>query len=86
MPQATGRTGLPEPLVALIAHHLEVPVSPSRLTADATFESLGMDSPAMLELVVAVEEEFGVRLPDEALDLSPASTLGDAFLAFHDAS
>ncbi|MBX9397274.1 acyl carrier protein [Streptomyces sp. TRM72054] len=85
MIQIAGRTELPEPLVALLVHHLDVPVSRSRVTSEATFESLGMDSLALRELVVAAEEEFGVVLPDAALDLSPASTLGEAARAFCDA-
>lgn len=86
MIQVAGQTELPEPLVALLVHHLDVPVSRSRVTSEATFESLGMDSLALRELVVAAEEEFGVVLPDAALDLSPASTLGEAARAFCDAS
>ncbi|GGS89075.1 phosphopantetheine-binding protein [Streptomyces chromofuscus] len=86
MTQATERTELPERLVELITHHLEVRVDRDRLTPDVTFASIGMDSLSLMELVVAAEEEFGIVLPDEALDLSPASTLGDAARAFRDAA
>ncbi|RLV04585.1 acyl carrier protein [Streptomyces griseocarneus] len=76
---------LPEPLVALLTEHLPIKAAPDRLTPTATFESLGVDSLALMELVVAAEEKFGIVLPEEALDLSPSATLADAARAFADA-
>ncbi|MGV9273906.1 acyl carrier protein [Streptomyces griseosporeus] len=73
---------LPEQLVALLTQHLEVHADPADLTLTTTFESLGVDSLALMELVVAAEEEFGIVLPEDTLDLSPASTLADAARAF----
>lgn len=40
-----------------------------KVTLDATFDStLQIDSLTMVEVVVACEERFGVRIPDEALE------------------
>jgi acyl carrier protein len=47
------------------------------VTLDATFdEALQIDSLTMVEIVVACEERFGVRIPDEALE--QLKTVGDA--------
>ncbi|CAL9328870.1 phosphopantetheine-binding protein [Streptomyces sp. enrichment culture] len=76
---------LPEELVTLLTDHLDLKVAPASLTPSASFESLDVDSLALMELVVAAEEEFGIILPEETLDLSPASTLAEAARAFDEA-
>ncbi|MFJ9908830.1 phosphopantetheine-binding protein [Streptomyces sp. NPDC101152] len=73
---------LHERLVTLLTSHLDVKAEPEQLTAETTFESLGMDSLSLMELVVAAEEEFGIVLPEEAVELSPAATLGEAARMF----
>ncbi|MFD0319342.1 acyl carrier protein [Streptomyces flavalbus] len=75
----------PEPLVALLTEYLKVEAEPEALTASTTFASLGMDSLALMEMVVAAEERFGIVPSEEALDLSPSATLGDAARVFADA-
>jgi acyl carrier protein len=51
-------------------------VDPSRVTPEATFEELGMTSLDALALVMALEEEFGVDMPnEEAMGLR---TVGEA--------
>ncbi|MFJ9381400.1 acyl carrier protein [Streptomyces sp. NPDC101455] len=77
---------LPERLVALLTGLLDVKVEPGELSPDTTFESLGMDSLSLMELVVAAEEEFGIVLPEDTLDLSPSSTLADAARTFEHAA
>jgi acyl carrier protein len=48
-----------------------------KVTLEATFDSeLQIDSLTMVEIVVACEERFGVRIPDEALE--QLKTVGDA--------
>jgi acyl carrier protein len=76
---------LPEPLVALLTEHLSDTSDRELLRPTATFDSLGMDSLALMELVVAAEERFGIVLPEAALDLAPSATLADAARAFADA-
>jgi acyl carrier protein len=59
----------------IIAKELEVEVK--QLTAEAKFiEDLGADSLDIVELVMALEEEFGMDIPDE--DADKLKTVGDA--------
>ena len=59
----------------IIAKELEV--STDQLTPDAKFiEDLGADSLDTVELVMALEEEFGLDIPDEEAD--KLKTVGDA--------
>lgn len=49
----------------------------AKVALDATFDAeLDIDSLTMVEIVVACEERFGVRIPDEALE--QLKTVGDA--------
>ncbi|MBI5837763.1 MAG: acyl carrier protein [Candidatus Eisenbacteria bacterium] len=58
----------------IIAKELEV--SPDQLTNDASFiDDLGADSLDTVELVMALEEEFGIDIPDE--DADKIKTVGD---------
>ena len=59
----------------IIAKELEVDVK--QLTNEAKFiEDLGADSLDIVELVMALEEEFGIDIPDE--DAEKLKTVGDA--------
>ena len=59
----------------IIAKELEVEVK--QLTPEAKFiEDLGADSLDIVELVMALEEEFGIDIPDE--DADKLKTVGDA--------
>ena len=59
----------------IIAKELEVDVK--QLTNEAKFiEDLGADSLDIVELVMALEEEFGIDIPDE--DADKLKTVGDA--------
>jgi acyl carrier protein len=59
----------------IIAKELEVGVQ--QLAAEAKFiEDLGADSLDIVELVMALEEEFGLDIPDE--DAEKMKTVGDA--------
>jgi acyl carrier protein len=59
----------------IIAKELEVDVK--QLTAEAKFiEDLGADSLDIVELVMALEDEFGLDIPDE--DAEKMKTVGDA--------
>jgi acyl carrier protein len=59
----------------IIARELEVEVK--QLTPEAKFiEDLGADSLDIVELVMALEEEFGLDIPDEEAD--KLKTVGDA--------
>jgi acyl carrier protein len=59
----------------IIAKELEVEVK--QLTPDAKFiEDLGADSLDIVELVMALEEEFGIDIPDDEAD--KLKSVGDA--------
>ena len=59
----------------IIAKELEV--DPKQLQPEAKFiEDLGADSLDIVELVMALEEEFGLDIPDE--DADKLKTVGDA--------
>ena len=52
-------------------------VSPSLIELDKNFtDDLDVDSLSMVEVVVAAEERFGVKIPDEAV--TDLVTVGDA--------
>jgi len=66
---------VPEKIKAIIAEQLGV--KPEEVTPQASFiEDLGADSLDTVELVMALEEEFGVEIPDE--DAEKMATVGDA--------
>lgn len=52
-------------------------VNESQVTEDASFqEDLGADSLDLVELIMALEEEFGIEIPDE--DAEKIRTVGEA--------
>ena len=67
-----------ELLVGLASVLEEVAGTPAdQVKPEAAFEAdLDIDSLTMVEVVVACEEKFGVRIPDEALE--NLKTVGDA--------
>ncbi len=68
-----------EEIVSGLAEVLEeVAGTPAdKVTTEAAFDKdLDVDSLTMVEVVVACEERFGVRIPDEALE--GLRTVGDA--------
>jgi|tagenome__1003787_1003787.scaffolds.fasta_scaffold18903849_2 acyl carrier protein len=54
-------------------------VDPEAVTNDSTLEDLDMDSLDVVEIMQAIEDEMGIRVPDE--DLEDLSTIGDAVAA-----
>lgn len=63
-----------EKLKTLIADNLDV--STEGVTESSSFkDDLGIDSLDLFELVMALEEEFGIEIPGE--DLENMSTVGD---------
>ena len=70
----TTRDELLAQLTRILTDEFGVPADD--VTADATFESLGLDSLDLVEVTMVVDEELGVRIPDERL--SDITTPGDA--------
>jgi acyl carrier protein len=54
-------------------------VEPDDVTNDSTLEDLDMDSLDVVEIMQAIEDDLGIRVPDE--DLEDLSTIGDAVAA-----
>lgn len=54
-------------------------VEPGDVTLEVTLEDLDMDSLDVVEIMQAMEDDFGVRVPDE--DLEGLATMGDAINA-----
>lgn len=54
-------------------------VEPGDVTLEVTLEDLDMDSLDVVEIMQAMEDDFGVRVPDE--DLEGLTTMGDAINA-----
>ena len=63
-----------EKLTALLSEQFGVDVD--SITMDTSFEDLGADSLDIVEMTMAVEEEFGLEDMDEE-DLSGISTVAD---------
>lgn len=64
-----------EKVKSIIAEQLGV--KPEEVTPGASFiDDLGADSLDTVELVMALEEEFGIEIPDE--DAEKMSSVGDA--------
>ena len=63
-----------EKLAALLSEQFGVDVD--SITMDTSFEDLGADSLDIVEMTMAVEEEFGLEDMDEE-DLSGSSTVAD---------
>lgn len=63
-----------EKMKELIAEGLSI--DESKITEDASFkDDLGADSLDLFELVMSLEDEFGVEIPSE--DLEQLTTVGD---------
>ena len=66
---------VPEKITEIIVEQLGV--KPEEVTLEASFvDDLGADSLDTVELVMALEEEFGIEVPDE--DAEKLTTVGDA--------
>ena len=52
--------------LALIKEFLDKHVKnpPGNLTPETTFESLGLDSMSMLELLFEIEDKYGIHIPE----------------------
>ena len=68
-------SGIAEKIKSVIAEQLGV--KPEEVTDQAKFvDDLGADSLDTVELVMALEEEYGVEIPDE--DAEKLTTVGEA--------
>lgn len=64
-----------EKVKEIVSQQLDVDIA--EVKEEAQFiEDLGADSLAIVELVLALEEEFGIKIPDDKVD--SIKTVGDA--------
>lgn len=54
-------------------------VNPDDVSDSSTLEDLDMDSLDVVEIMQAIEDDLGIRVPDE--DLEDLTTIGDAVSA-----
>lgn len=64
-----------EKLAAYAAKHLEIDAS--EISPDSTFESLGIDSLDIVEMVMDLESELGIELEMENESISTFQELAD---------
>ena len=64
-----------EKLVSYAAKQLEL--DPSEITPDSTFESLGIDSLDIVEMVMDLESELGIELDMQDQKISTFQELAD---------
>ena len=64
-----------EKLVAFAAEHLEL--DPSEITPESSFESLGIDSLDIVEMVMDLESELGIELEMEDQKIATFGELAD---------
>lgn len=68
------RTDINSQLTTILTDQFGVPEE--EITEDATFEELGLDSLDLVEVTLVIDEELGIRIPDERL--GDIQTTGDA--------
>ncbi len=52
---------------AIIVEQLSV-IDPSEITPDTTFDSMDVDSIDAVEIIMAIEDEFEIEIPDEVAE------------------
>jgi acyl carrier protein len=63
-------------IIALVAEHMGK--DKDDLTEESKLQELGGDSLDSVEITIALEEEFGIEIPDAETDpMSPDHTIGD---------
>ena len=64
-----------EKLVSYVSKQLEI--EPSEITPDSTFESLGIDSLDIVEMIMDLETELGIELEMEDQKITTFQELAD---------
>ena len=69
---------MPEEMFQLVSHHLvqHFGIEPETISPTATLQDIDLDSMALVELLLVLEEEYGLPMPED--DDSPTPrTLGE---------
>ena len=59
------RSDIQQQLTTILTDQFGVPED--EITEDATFEALGLDSLDLVEVTLVIDEELGIRIPDDKL-------------------
>ncbi|HTU45790.1 MAG TPA: acyl carrier protein [Bryobacteraceae bacterium] len=65
MPEDSEANGLGSQVIRVIAQTQRIP--PERISLDSTFEELKIDSLDGINIIFALENEFGINIPDEGV-------------------
>lgn len=75
--EASGVTTVPDMLLSIVLRHIPYWPAATKLSADTDLAASGLDSLAMVNLVIDLETTYGIAIPDELLDVelfrSPAA-------------
>ena len=52
-------------------------LNPADIKTDSTLESLGLDSLSVIELLFDLEDEFGIKIPDDANNRVKPDSVGE---------
>lgn len=73
------RSDINDKLTTILTDQFGVPAD--EITEDATFEALGLDSLDLVEVTLVIDEELGIRIPDDKLgDIETTSDAVDVLL------
>ena len=70
-------TGMRETIQRVLAHHGKMTVDPTGVDADADLYELGLTSHASVNVMLALEDEFDIEFPDEALKKSTFASISN---------
>jgi acyl carrier protein len=66
-----------ETIQKVLADHGKMAVDPSGVSADADLYELGLTSHASVNVMLALEDEFDIEFPDEALKKSTFASINN---------
>ncbi|MFR9673521.1 phosphopantetheine-binding protein [Streptomyces sp. TR06-5] len=77
MPSTRPERYMSEAMFQLVSRHLveHFGIEPERISPAATLEDVGLDSMALVELLLVLEEDFGMPMPED--DDTAPRTLGE---------
>ena len=65
------------PLRTMVVEALDLDIAPAQITADTNLFDLGIDSLAVLRLLMAVQEKFGIEIPEADLNATMFERFGN---------
>lgn len=65
-----------EKVKAIVTEALHIRKTDNQLSEDTYLENLGLDSLNIVNVILALEAEFGIAFDEEELDLEPLESVG----------